>query len=153
MPFNLRNVRWETIAMWLIWCGGHAKEMHWWQLITSSGKSSTSLTCFVTSCCFIEILVVNQILCNVFRSLQCHNQHKICSCFKLGSTSPAGRHTFQPLQGCSSTLSGQLLTFALSDLCFHALSLPCSHTFCRAIPTSFYIFNAFKSCLCFFFSA
>ena len=28
-------------------------------------------------------------------------------------------------------------------LCFHALSLPCSHTFWHAIPTSFYIFNVF----------
>ena len=32
------------------------------------------------------------------------------------------------------------------DLCFHASSLPCSHTFWHAIPTSFYIFNVFKSC-------
>ena len=33
------------------------------------------------------------------------------------------------------------------DLCFHALSLPCLHTFWHAIPTSFYIFNVFfKSC-------
>ena len=31
-------------------------------------------------------------------------------------------------------------------LCFHAISLPCSHTFWHAIPTSFYIFNVFKSC-------
>ena len=29
------------------------------------------------------------------------------------------------------------------DLCFHALSLSCSHTFWHAIPTSFYIFNVF----------
>ena len=36
-------------------------------------------------------------------------------------------------------------------LCFHALSLPCSHTFWHAIPTSFYIFNVFfKSCFCTF---
>ena len=27
------------------------------------------------------------------------------------------------------------------DLCFHASSLPCLHTFWHAIPTSFYIFN------------
>ena len=27
------------------------------------------------------------------------------------------------------------------DLCFHALSLPCLHTFWHAIPTSFYILN------------
>ena len=26
------------------------------------------------------------------------------------------------------------------DLCFHGSSLPCSHTFWHAIPTSFYIF-------------
>ena len=26
------------------------------------------------------------------------------------------------------------------DLCFHASSLPCLHTFCHAIPTSFYMF-------------
>ena len=32
------------------------------------------------------------------------------------------------------------------DPCFYALSLPCSHTFWHAIPTSFYIFNVFKSC-------
>ena len=30
------------------------------------------------------------------------------------------------------------------DLCFHALSLPCLHTFWHVIPTSFYIFNVFK---------
>ena len=35
-------------------------------------------------------------------------------------------------------------------LCFHALSLPCSHTFWHAIPTSFHIFNVFKSCFCTF---
>ena len=29
------------------------------------------------------------------------------------------------------------------DLCFHASSLPCLHTFWHAIPTSFYIFNVF----------
>ena len=34
------------------------------------------------------------------------------------------------------------------DLCFHASSLPCLHTFWHAIHTSFYIFNAFLfSCL------
>ena len=27
------------------------------------------------------------------------------------------------------------------DLCFHASSLPCFHTFWHTIPTSFYIFN------------
>ena len=36
------------------------------------------------------------------------------------------------------------------DLCFHALSLPCLHTFWHAVPTSFYIFNVFKSCFCTF---
>ena len=30
------------------------------------------------------------------------------------------------------------------DLCFHASSLPCLHTFCHAIPTSFYIFLVSK---------
>ena len=30
-----------------------------------------------------------------------------------------------------------------ADLCFHASSLPCLHTFWHAIPTSFYIFNVF----------
>ena len=29
------------------------------------------------------------------------------------------------------------------DLCFHASSLPCLHTFWHAIPTSSYIFNVF----------
>ena len=29
------------------------------------------------------------------------------------------------------------------DLCFHASSLPCLHTFWHAIPTSFYVFNVF----------
>ena len=29
------------------------------------------------------------------------------------------------------------------NLCFHASSLPCLHTFWHAIPTSFYIFNVF----------
>ena len=29
------------------------------------------------------------------------------------------------------------------DLCFHASSLPCLHTFWHAIPTSLYIFNVF----------
>ena len=29
------------------------------------------------------------------------------------------------------------------DLCLHASSLPCLHTFWHAIPTSFYIFNVF----------
>ena len=29
------------------------------------------------------------------------------------------------------------------DLCFHASSLPCLHTFWHAIPTSFYISNVF----------
>ena len=33
------------------------------------------------------------------------------------------------------------------DLCFHTSSLPCSHTFWHAIPTSFYIVNVFKSCV------
>ena len=32
-----------------------------------------------------------------------------------------------------------------ADLCFHASSLPCLHTFWHAIPTSFYIFNVFLS--------
>ena len=31
------------------------------------------------------------------------------------------------------------------DLCFHASSLPCLHTFWHAIPTSFYIFNVLVS--------
>ena len=33
----------------------------------------------------------------------------------------------------------------IRDLCFHASSLPCSHTFWHAIPTSFYIFNVFSN--------
>ena len=33
------------------------------------------------------------------------------------------------------------------DLCFHASSLPCLHTFWHAIPTSFYILNVFFSFL------
>ena len=31
------------------------------------------------------------------------------------------------------------------NFCFHALILPCLHTFWDASPTSFYIFNAFLS--------
>ena len=31
----------------------------------------------------------------------------------------------------------------IHDLCFHASSLPCLHTFWHAIPTSFYIFHVF----------
>ena len=29
------------------------------------------------------------------------------------------------------------------ELCFHASSLPCLHTFWHAIPTSFYIFKVY----------
>ena len=36
------------------------------------------------------------------------------------------------------------------DLCFHALSQPCLHTFWHAFPTSFYILMFFKSCFCTF---
>ena len=37
------------------------------------------------------------------------------------------------------------------DLCFHASSLPCLHTFWHAIPTSFYIFNVFIFLFLYFF--
>ena len=37
------------------------------------------------------------------------------------------------------------------DLCFHASSLPCLHTFWHAIPTSFYIFNVFICLFLYFF--
>ena len=33
------------------------------------------------------------------------------------------------------------------DLCFHASSLPCLHTFWHAIPTSFYVCNVLFSCV------
>ena len=39
----------------------------------------------------------------------------------------------------------------ICDLCFHASSLPCSHTFWHAIPTSFYIFNVFYFLFLYFF--
>ena len=50
-----------------------------------------------------------------------------------------------------STLKLQDAGIGLCKFTFTVISfLPCLHTFWHAIPTSFYIFNVFKSCFCTF---